>query len=223
MPDVLDRLLKATRQLFPTGRAMRVAEEGITEDFNKGLIKSENELYLFHKGILDSLLPDNSNFVDEDADIWEIRLGIPFNDLATLEERKAAIERKLSHPGDILARQHYLYIEGQLRKADFDVYCHEYPGGGIPAGAILGSAQHGSIQHGQFQHAGTSFNVIANYTDAQRDANFGINDLVGAFFIGDVVYPNKANVPADRETVFRELVLRLKPAQTPVILLINFV
>ena len=222
MADILVRLKKATRQLFPTGRATGMIEGGVTEAFNEGLIKSENEVYLFDVGILDSLLPDNDNFTVEDADIWEIRLGIPFNPDATFADRKAAILRKLSHPGDILARQHYLYIEGQLQKSDFDVYCHEYPGGALPAAAILGTTQHGNFRLGQALHAQDTFNIVANYSDEESDKYFTVNDLQGAFFVGGAVYPNTANVPIERKIEFRELILRLKPAQTPVYLLINY-
>lgn len=221
--DVLNRLLKVTRQLFPTGRAFSMPENGVAEALNRGLIRSENEAYLFSKGILDSLLPDNDNFTEEDASIWEIRLGMVFNPNATLDDRKLAIERKLAHPGDILARQHYLYIEGQLQKAGFNVYCHEYVSGSIPAGAILNTVQHGNIAFGQAQHGQRLTNIVANHSDENKDKYFTVNDLRGAFFIGDQVYPNNANIPFIRKTEFRELILRLKPAHTPAILLIDYV
>lgn len=225
MADIKTKLLNLTRQLFPTGRAFNFPREGVVEKFNQGLIKSENEAYLFARGILDSLLPDNANFTADDASIWELRLAMPLNTSATLADRKLAIERKLAHPGDILARQHYLYIQGQLQRAGFGVYCHENIGGAAPpAGALLpNTIQFGNINYGQAQYSQQLYNIVANYVDEYQDRYFTINDFKGAFFIGDALFPGKANVSIDRKDEFRELILRLKPAQTPAILLINYV
>ena len=225
--DIANKLLTLTKQLFPTGRAFNIRKSGVAESFNKGLIESENDAFKFAESILDSIIPDNDNFTETDALLWENRLAIPINISASLSDRKELILRKMAHPGNILARQHYLYIEGQLQYAGFDVYVHEYQGTPIPSNAFFSDAvQYGSILYGQFQYGQTPVNVVANYTDENKDKFFapGSSDnLKSCFFIGGQTYPDKADIDEDRKTEFRELILRLKPAQTAAYLLINYI
>lgn len=98
---------------------------GFFQKMMDGLAESESRFLDDSFSLLDSLLPDNDNFLTDDADQWEIRLGMITSIGATLEDRKAAITRKLAHPSTIKARQHFVYLEGQLRDAGFDVYVHE--------------------------------------------------------------------------------------------------
>jgi hypothetical protein len=155
--------------------------------------------------------------------------------LVDLELRKLAIRRKMNHPGDIKARQHFLYIEGQLRAAGFDVYVYEnrFPYGGsyytrslfdIIGGVGIDDLQHGDSQHGDSQHGGTYSNIIANYIDEVIDSNFSIpSSLRCTFFIGANPLGQFANVPIERKQEFRQLILKLKPAQMVGYLLINYV
>jgi hypothetical protein len=162
---VAEKILTITKRLYPTGRAFRMPVSGWSEKMHKGLIVSEERAWNDAKSVLDSALPDNSNFTEQDATDWEIRLGLITNPLVPLSDRKLAITRKINHPGTIKARQHYLYLQGQLRAAGFDVYVFENRfsdglGGYYTktpvevVGEIYGSAsQHGTGQHGDFQHS----------------------------------------------------------------------
>jgi hypothetical protein len=123
--DTKLRLLELTKQLFPTGRAFRIPYNSVKEKFYNGILESEKDAYEDGISILDSILPDNDNFTAEDATRWEQRLGMIDGSANTLEDRKAAIRRKMNHPGDILARQSAGYIQDQLQLAGFDVYIHE--------------------------------------------------------------------------------------------------
>jgi hypothetical protein len=122
---VAEKILTVTKRLYPTGRAFRMPVGGWSEKMHKGLITSEERAWNDAKSVLDSALPDNSNFTEQDATDWERRLGLITNPLVPLSDRKLAITRKINHPGTIKARQHYLYLQGQLRAAGFDVYVFE--------------------------------------------------------------------------------------------------
>jgi len=120
-----ERILNLTKRLYPKGRAFRIPYGSTIEKVHKGLSISENDAFSSAVSLLDSILPDNDNFSSEDASNWERRLGLIVNEFVSLEDRKAAIKRKMNHPGTIKARQNYLYLQGQLQDAGFDVYVHE--------------------------------------------------------------------------------------------------
>lgn len=130
----LERIKKLTRNLYPRGRAFKMPYGGVFDKLHNALSVSENEALQSAVSILDSILPDNDNFTALDAADWERRLGLITNESLSLEIRKAAIRRKMNHPGTISARQHYLYLQGQLQAAGFDLYVFEnrfpdYPDG----------------------------------------------------------------------------------------------
>lgn len=120
-----ETILKLTKRLYPKGRAFRIPFGSVIEKVHKGLNSSESRAYSDAISVLDSILPDNANFTTEDASDWERRLGLITNTTVPLEDRKAAILRKMNHPGTIPARQHYLYLERELRAANFDVRVYE--------------------------------------------------------------------------------------------------
>lgn len=199
------------------------------------LAVGEARAYMDALTILYAMLPDNDRFTEEDATDWERRLGLITSAGASLEDRKLAIKRKMAHPGDIPARQHYLYLQGQLQAAGFDVYVYENHFddgmGGIEPHSIydvagglgIGDVQHGDIQHGDAQHGGYYGNVIINYIDEAQDALFYVADLKSTFFIGGNPLGTFANVDADRKAEFRQLILRLKPAHMVGYLLVNYI
>ncbi len=220
------RILNLTKSLFPQGRAFRIPFGSILERFFKALAISEDKAYQEALLIRDSLLPDNDNFTEQEATKWERRLGLITNPLTSLADRKLALIRKINHPGTIKARQHFLYLQGQLRNAGFDVFVHEnrFPdgGGGFETKTpneiigISGEAVHSpDIQHGQIQHGSGFSEKIANSIDPAIDANFRIGDnFKFTFFIGGIVVGDFASIPASREKEFRQMVLRIKPVQS---------
>lgn len=234
---LVDKIVKLTNQLFPTGRAFKMALESELRLLANGLAVSEAQAITDILSTLDSALPDNDDFETEDATDWERRLGLVSNPLVDLEDRKLAIQRKMNHPGTIKARQHYLYIQGQLRAAGFDVYVYENrfdDGMGgyetqTPAEFSLDPyptiyIQHGDHQHGDIQHGTTFSNKVVNSLEADVDNNFDLGgDLRNTFFIGGDPAGSWADVDAERETEFRQLILKLKPAQAVAFLLINYV
>ena len=226
---------KLYRQLLPQGLAFKAPFNGWHDTLIRAMSIRFNIAYRDGLSTLNSILPDNDNFTAEDATDWERRLGmVPSS--APLEDRKLAIKRKMNHPGTIKARQHYLYVEGQLQAAGFDVFVYENRfddgmGGletrtpqDLAGGGGLFFNQHGQFQHGQRQHGGGWADKIANSIDASRDLNFNVgSNLRSTFFIGGNPVGTYANIPASRRAEFRQLVLRLKPAQTVAYLFINYI
>lgn len=115
------RILKLTKRLYPKGRAFLIPVNGIIEKLHKGLAISEDIAYTSALSVLNSILPDNDDFTLDDAVDWQRRLGLIDNPLTSLYDKKLAIKRKYSHPGDIKARGHYLNLERELRSAGFNV------------------------------------------------------------------------------------------------------
>jgi hypothetical protein len=232
-----DQLMKLTRQFFPTGRAFNVKEGSFKFRLHRALDLSMAQAIDDAKSILDSVLPDNANFTVEDARQWEHRLGLITNELVSLDNRKAAIERKMNHPGTISARQHYLYLQGQLQAVGFDVYVHEnrFPLGGgayetktpeeVTGGSAPKQLQHGNPpQHGDGQHGDGSWNLVVNNLDEDLDSTFNIgSNLKSTFFIGGPYVGDYADVDANRKLEFRQMILKIKPVQTVGFLFINYI
>jgi len=244
--DIKKALGKLAKQLYPKGRAFNYNEKSLLNSFHLGINEPMKQAYNGAKSILDSLLPDNDNFTSEDATQWERRLALNTNQLTPLEDRKKAILRKLNHPGQVSARQHRLFIESQLRLAGFDVRVYENrfdEGGNIVTLSFedVTGYQHGEFEHGEFEHGDFSGVLLANYIDYIRDVDFNIGDNYrSTFFIagddfgtvnslgvtslnyGVSTNDRFATIPETRRKEFRELLLKLKPAQTVGILLINY-
>jgi hypothetical protein len=246
------RFLLLTKQLYPRGRAWKLFNNSWFERLHKGLAVSESRAYGDAVAILNSILPDNDNFTAEDATDWERRLGLINNPLVDLADRKLAIIRKMNHPGTIKARQHYLYIQGQLQAAGFDVYVYENFGELLPADFIvidgigeldeyeldeleLGDATTvypdlfavpdlDSFDLGDFDLDGDVYlNLIVNNIPTEADSYFDIGQTARAtFFIGGFPQGTFANVPLVRRDEFRKLILTLKPVQNVGYLLINY-
>lgn len=235
----LEKINLLTKQLYPTGRAFKVRAKSWLSQLHYALSLSENKAYLDGISILDSILPDNDNFTSEDATQWEVRLGMIVSN-ASLSDRKLAIRRKMNHPGTIRARQHYLYLQRELRNAGFDVYVYENKFAIFGVGFITKSPiqlsgsgaieiQHqDSLQHGDAQHGGIWGDIVANHIDTDLDLTFNVGqNLRSTFFIGGFAFGTfggqYANIPNVRKDEFRQLILKIKPAQTVGYLFINYV
>jgi hypothetical protein len=224
-----DQIIAFTRQLYPSGRAFKMPDTGTLEALHIGLMQSEERAYADALAILNSVLPDNSEFTVADASDWERRLGMIDGSANLLADRKLAIERKLSQPGLNPAKGHYLYVQSQLRAAGFDVYVHENIAAESPSdvsgsSSILTDVQHGDFQHGDTQHGGYYNNMVVNHIDEAKDASFqtGVN-FRASFFIGGQVKGTFTDVLATRKNEFRQLILQLKQVQNVAFLFINYI
>jgi hypothetical protein len=229
--SIFEILLFLTKRLYPTGRVFRVSKDSTIEKVHRGLIASEQEVYEAALDVLNSILPDNDFFTEEDATNWERRLAIRSNQFTDLEDRKLAILRKYESPGDIPARQHYLYLERALNQVGFEVFVFEQtkpvptPPANLAFYTGASTIQLGQgIQLGQLEAGGIEVDLIANFIDEERDKEFIPGaDLKHTFFVGGQVFGEGAEVPAARRDEFRQLILQVKPLQTVGFLLINYV
>lgn len=232
----LDKIKALTKQLFPTGRAFWVPVGGVFEKLLNGLQASEARAYDDAVSILNSAIPDNDSFSTDDATAWEKRLGMITNPSVQLSDRKQAIQRKMAHPGLIPARQNYLYLQGQLQAAGFDVYVYENRFPDYFAGYVtktpaefsvlpypLTQSQHGQFQHGQRNHGANFSNRVINHIDEDLDRNFNTGPTYrSTFFIGGPTAGSWAVVDANRKDEFRQTILKIKPVQEIAYLLIAF-
>lgn len=232
--SIATKIQKLTKMLFPTGRAFRV--HGDKEKLYRALSLSEARAYEDALSILDSVLPDNDNFTVDDAGMWERKLGMIDGTGVALADRKLAIKRKMNHPGNIPARQNYLYLEGQLQAAGFNVYVHEnrfdlYPDSYETQNpyVLYGSSgwysnTHGTFLHGENIHGIYYSNIIANSITAEGDLDFDIGaNLRSTFFVGGQTVGTFANVDALREAELRQLILKIKPVQAVGFMFINYI
>lgn len=246
------KFLLLTKQLYPRARAFKLFNNSWFERLHRGLAVSESRAYSDAVAILNSILPDNDNFTSEDATDWERRLGLINSPSVPLADRKLAILRKMNHPGTIKARQHYLYIQGQLQAAGFDVYVYENFGELLPADFIvieeIASLDEANLDEFNLGDATTVYpelfgfpnldelnldefnleeevylNKIVNNIPTEADSFFDIGQTARAtFFIGGPTIGSFANVPLIRRNEFRKLILTLKPVQNVGYLLINY-
>lgn len=253
MALIKDKIRQLTRQLYPTGRAWQQPNGGTFDKLHAAMAESESKAYSDAESILDSILPDNNNFTVDDAEDWERRLGMITNSLVPLADRKAAIIRKMNHPGDIPARQSWDFLEQSLQLAGFDVYVHE----NIPEQTIFQVLQPANIANQGQQNQGTfnqgtvitanpglftqanqnTFNQgqqnqggfiytnkVANRISEPLDAFFDIgSNWRSVFYIGGPNLGDFANVDAARKDEFRQTILRIKPVQSIGVLLIDYV
>ncbi|MGB0881431.1 MAG: hypothetical protein ACPGSO_00650 [Vicingaceae bacterium] len=240
-----ETFLKLTKRFLPKGRAFKAPINGALYRTYNALSLSESRAYEDTLSILDSILPDNNNFTTEDAEDWERRLGLITNNSVPLSDRKLAIERKYNHPGTIPARQHYLYIEHELQAAGFNVNVIEnrqFVGFGnydllyIPSGTVSGFEMGDNNEMGNDVEMGGSFSnefeIVTNHIDSIKDENFfnlvpnqATYELMlrSSFFVANGNYSTPVNVLASRKNEFRQLILKLKPAQSIGLLNVNYI
>jgi hypothetical protein len=232
---MLEKIYRLSRKLWPTGRAFRVPFGGTLDKITRVLVLKEFTAVNGSKSILNSILADNDNFNSDDATDWNIRLGMIVNASLDIEVRRSAIIRKYNHPGNIKARQNYRYLERELRLAGFDVYVHENRfddgmyGLETRSPAVVSSTtgvqnQLGMYQLGQQQLGYNWTYLVANKITQIGDIGFDVGSKKRrTFFIGGETVGSFANVDANREKEFRELILKIKPVQTIGFLFINYV
>jgi hypothetical protein len=230
-------LMKLISQLYPTGRAWYMPEKGIFRKFHEAVNVSFLRTIDDGYSIVNSTLPDNEDFTEEDCDFLEYKYGLLTNPQLTLQQRRNNIYQKMSYPRGIVYRQGFRFIQKQLNLYGFEVGVYENifwnPDGTyfykLPTDVInldVQETQHGKpTQHGEStQHGSGNYDVIAN-SMFDESYNFGgLENLWATFFIaGKDNITDFAQIPQNRKEEFRQLVLKLKPAHTVGFLFINYI
>jgi len=232
-----DDILKLTVQLLPEGRAYSMNENTFNFRRESAIAEITGGTVGDVAGILDSILADNDNFTEDDATKWELRLGmIVQNSSVPLADRKLAILRQYNHPGTVLARQSFDYIQGQLNDAGFtNVFVYgnidRLPPSayvGIQATGIAefgGDCQYSDeIEYGSTLSGSIFENMIANNIEENPDKYFDVGDnLSGIFYISGVVLGDFINIDVNRKNEFRQLLMKLKPANQAGVLFVNYI
>ena len=220
-----EKILNLTRSLLPRGRAFRMPQGGTMEKVFSGLAISEAKLMNDAVSIFDSIIPDNANFTEDDALMWEKKLGIRASSSTPLSVRMEAIRQKYNYPTTEAARQHWHFIQDQLQAAGFNVFIHENEDGVSPDELLFTMHASTGIYHGVDEYMGAGFSeFVVSHLEEEIDRDFVVGDnWYSTFFIGGETFPNFAEVPADRKEELRHLILQLKPTQTVGILFINFI
>lgn len=233
---IVDEILGLIKMFHPSGRAFKIPIGSNMEKLHRGLSQSGARAWNDGVSILDSIIPDNSNFTADDATQWERRLGLITNTAVPLADRKLAIIRKMNHPGTIPARSTAAFLEKQLRDAGFDVYVYEnrFPDGmggyetqnplDLTGGVGAISPQYGDFQYGDQQYGSYYGNLVVNSIDENTDSTFDIGqNLKATFFIGGNPLGTFADVDAERKLEFRQIILKSKQTQMVAYLFINYV
>lgn len=185
---VKEKLLQITRQLLPSGRAFHINENSLKHRIESAFILSQERFYNDALSILDSILPDNDNFTADDATRWEQRLGLITNSLVPLADRKAAIIRKMNHPGNILARQSAGYIQDQLQLAGFNVFVHENLEGLSPESLLILPLELGEMGDTEMDTIEMG-DALSYYPDLFDDCEMGEPEM-GELEMGEIAYNN---------------------------------
>ena len=231
IPIYTDLFVRLTKRLYPTGRAWWLKRNSIFERVHAGLAYSESRMRSIFEELLNSILPDNDYFTAEDATNWERALGLYNQSALDLDTRKIAITRKMRYPGEAVTRQHYTFLQAELHKAGFtNVIVTENRFGDPLApvafiGAIYNDISYGGAAYGQQEVDSGDAEKLANYIDPVKDAGFDFGsttNLRATWFISGDPFPTIVAVDEKRKNEFRELMLRLKPAQTAGYLFVKF-
>jgi len=221
-------LKKLAKQLLPSGRAFRMPYNGDGDKFLEAIAESKQTAFDSAIGVLDAILPDNSNFTSLDATQWERRLGMIVDNGASLSDRKLAIQRKMNHPGDIQARQSGDYIQQALRDAGFNVTVFwninindlpTYTNRSNVFGANnFGIANFGLLSERYYLYG----EKVVNFIDAMQDETFKFGIENNSFFVVcGTTLGSAAIVPLERREELRQLILRLKPLHLPCLLFVQ--
>lgn len=227
--EFLNAFKALSSQLLPTGRAWWLKLGSVIQLTFEALSLSESRVFSSVINLQADFIPDSDKFSEHALVNWETVFAIAPS--GGIEDRKNVVYQRMAFPSDVLARQSRYFIEMQLQLAGFDVYVFEnrFPdGGGGYEPVDPQPALHDVSVHDEQVHDGTGFgnySIIANSLAPSGDASFKVtgDELRSTFFIGGPIFGDQANVSIQRERELRELVLKLKPAQTVVFALINYI
>lgn len=177
--------------------------------------------------IKDQLIADSADFTLQDIINWERVYGFN-NSSLTQQERISILFNRMSYPNGKIYRQTASHIQEMLQNEGFNLFVHEnrfWDGSKFDSINPLSSKFGGFVFGGnKFGNTGISFNgsVQNKISDEPITGIYGdkYNCII---FIGGETFPNYSDVYLSRKNELRELILKLKPLHSIVVLLINWI
>jgi hypothetical protein len=224
--------LRVFQHLLPDALAWRLTTQKTLRRFFEGLAGTPADARAFVDEVYEDLFPETTRELAE----WERQFGIEPNPSEAVRRQNLAAEWAAT------GGQSPHYIQSVLRTAGFDVYIHEWWSSGPPYIArdprdytklpLVGSTQCGesrarcgesSARCSRFLQNDPRYLVNENLThEAPPPIPDDPNRWRFFFYIGGQTFPEFAFVPAERRGELKRLILKIKPAQQWVVLLINF-
>ena len=229
---------KLFQRLLPTGKAWQIVVDKPLRRFFEGLSETPADVKEFADEVLLDAFPDTTRQLTE----WERQFGLRAN--GNTAERRRAVDVAWKASGGQSPR----YIQDLLQAAGFDLYVHEWWSSG-PAPWVARDPRDYTTQPitGAFQcFDGPGAPECFDGPGAPYCNDFLANDpgyLVNLdltkrapppvpddsskwpyfLYIGAETFPNRAEVPDWRRSELEALVLKLKPAQQWVVMLVDYV
>lgn len=208
--------------LYPNGAAFKTLKGGFRSKVHESVDYTLNEFFEIKDSFFNGLYPDNDLITVEEVDFLSYIYGLDYPDGTTFLEKKGLLLNRMNRSGAANYKQSAIYIEKVLNDFGFDVMVTENINQEIPIELKTNNlVQHGiNVQHGLGVQTGMKMlPVIANSQNPREFYAIGVGNVWASFFITGKGGLNEViPVPDSRMVQFRELVLRLKPAHTVVVL-----
>jgi len=228
-----DDIFRQKLSLLPTGRAFWTFPREIRNVFLRVMAKEDKRLVDDAETVKAGVVPEHNDFNTTHAKAWERALKLPISPNLTLSQRKAVIARKLNHPGDILGRGSSPYLNWTVQQAGFGVnlYRNRFDGEAKFPDEMVGNQYWDDTEYGEAQYGGYGVELIANHLEPKRDINDhfpnGLSDMYAIgrkamraviYIADDLQFDNSGNayaqIPLNRRTEFRNLILTVKPSRS---------
>lgn len=226
--------LNLYKYLLPTGRAFRITTDKFLRQLFNGLTGIPEDVKTFYDEIFFNIFPDTTTNIA----LWENQWGII--DYGQTDQQR--IDR-LNAAWSAVGGQSPRYLQDTLQAAGFDVYVYDSfePGTTlilrdpniIPIELLVNN-----ILETNFEITSTSGDPTMFSGDPKALSGYFENfdfqkkeyviptdpDKYSCFvYVGGATFPNKANIPAEREEEFKTLCLKILPTHLWIGLLVNYV
>jgi hypothetical protein len=219
-------IIKLIKQLFPTGIAFRLTFSSVFKKIMYSLGISHQIVATRALSIFDKLLMDNNNLVDADLTLWEQRLGLVVSPIGlSIDQRKSLILQAYIFPGTQIYRQNWRFIQWEIQQAGFtNLFVFENT---IPIDVYNNNNFNlNSHRLGQYRlnQQGIQYELVANSSNPSEIFDLGnSNNSKSCFFICGSTFGTFSTVPTFLHVILRQLILKLKPANTVAVLMINWI
>jgi hypothetical protein len=233
---MFEKLIQATKALYPTGRAFKLFSNNNIGQLHKALARSEQRVYNRLGQTYTAILPDTFNFTNDMADRWETRLGMDNNSNLTLTQRKLLIKKKYTHPGEIRGRQTVEFFNSELAEAGFSqlkAHQNKFNGAPKPPEELFANV-HGGRPHGTAYHGNHFGEVVIDHLDPEIDRQRYKDYILTVpatqsaakfyrktFYIADENL-EFASVPREQQRALRRVILQFLPCNMICFLQVNY-